>query len=414
MEKNMIQKGGPIMSNTSHPAIAKPPFFTPGVIIVSIMALIGLTGIGARFLFGLGHVTNLSNQFPWGLWIGVDVACGVALAAGGFTSAFIAEILMKDDFHDIVRPALLTAMLGYTFVGLGVFVDIGRSYNIWHMLLPSMWSPNSALFEVGMCVSCYLTVLYIEFLPIALERFKDRVPWPAVNGILHFLDRIMKKVIWVFIILGVMLSCMHQSSLGALNVIAATKIHPLWWTPILPMLFLLSAFCVGPCMVIFESGISMRSFKIPYHYESPTLAKLGKFLPFLLTVYFTAKLVDMLNRESWVYLVDGSFEGKMFMLEITIGIILPFCIFISERLRNSFGWLWLAGAMVVAGVVLNRVNVFIIGVSSPYQEMTGRYSPTGWEWCVTIGCICILTLIARLIILNFPVIHALEGGHDHE
>ena len=134
---------------------------------------------GLRFVFGLGAVTNLNDQYPWGIWIGIDVATGVALAAGGFTSAFIAHILHHERYHVLVRPALLTAMLGYTFVALGVCVDLGRYYNIWHVLMPSMWQGNSALFEVGMCVCCYLTVLYIEFLPIVCERFIGRVNLPG-------------------------------------------------------------------------------------------------------------------------------------------------------------------------------------------------------------------------------------------
>ncbi|MCK7523449.1 MAG: polysulfide reductase NrfD [Ignavibacteriales bacterium] len=218
-----------------------------------------------RFFFGLGAVTNLNNQYPWGLWIGVDVAAGVALAAGGFTTAALGHIMHKDEYHAIIRPALLTAMLGYTFVAIGVFVDIGRWYFIWHPLI--MWNGNSALFEVGICVMIYVTVLYIEFLPVVTERFIGKVNLPGflsglnkiVDKFLRLLDKGLSKTMFIFIIAGVVLSSLHQSSLGTLMVIAGPKMHPLWQTPILPLLFLLSAISVGFPMVIFESLIASRS-----------------------------------------------------------------------------------------------------------------------------------------------------------
>ncbi|HQF43611.1 MAG TPA: polysulfide reductase NrfD, partial [Ignavibacteriaceae bacterium] len=158
------------MSHDSYnPVPVKHKFFTPGVVGLIIIAVNGLVFLMGRFFFGIGSVTNLNNQYPWGLWIGVDVAAGVALAAGGFTTAALGHIIHKEEYHAIVRSALLTAMLGYTFVALGVFVDIGRWYFIWHPLI--MWNGSSALFEVGICVMIYLTVLYIEFLPIVTERF---------------------------------------------------------------------------------------------------------------------------------------------------------------------------------------------------------------------------------------------------
>ena len=141
-------------------------FFTPGVWVTVAIAAVGLGALLYRFIFGLGAATNLTDDYPWGIWIAIDVACGVALAAGGFTTAFIAHVVHRDVFHPLVRPALLTAMVGYTFVAIGVSTDLGRFWAIWHVMLPTMWQGNSVLFEVAICVMCYLTVLYIEFLPI--------------------------------------------------------------------------------------------------------------------------------------------------------------------------------------------------------------------------------------------------------
>ena len=270
---------------------ARGPFVTRGVGVLMAIAAGGLLVLAARLIWGLGAVTNLNDQYPWGIWIGVDVATGVALAAGGFTTAFVAHVLNLERYHSLVRPALLTAMLGYTFAALGVCIDLGRYYNIWHVLMPPMWQGNSALFEVGMCVTLYLTVLYIEFLPIVCERFCGRVNIPrvparvnrALDGLLQRLDRTLGKVIWLFILLGVVLSCAHQSSLGTLMVIAPSKLHPLWHTPVLPLLFLLSAFAVGLSMATFESLTAARSLKLTP--EMPVLRRVARMIPFLLLVY---------------------------------------------------------------------------------------------------------------------------------
>ena len=238
------------------------------------------------------------------------------MAAGGFMTAFIAHIVHGKGYKSVIRPALLTATLGYTFVALGVLTDLGRYYNMWHILLPKYWSPNSALFEVGMCVASYVTVLYIEFLPIIVDRFKGKVNLPGMfkklNGfferLLKIMDVSLKKVMTVFIILGVVLSCMHQSSLGTLMVLAATKIHPLWQTPILPLLFLLSAFVVGFAMVIFESLIASKSFNLKP--EITVLSRLARFIPILLGIYLAAKVIDMVGRNTYLYRSEERRVGK--------------------------------------------------------------------------------------------------------
>ena len=165
------------MNSYMKPSPVSKKFFTPGVIILTILALNGMAFLLARLVFGIGAVTNLNNQYPWGIWIGIDVAAGVALAAGGFTTAALGHVIHRAHYHDIIRPALLTALLGYTFVALSVSMDIGRWYYIWHPMI--MWNGTSALFEVGICVMIYLNVLYIEFLPVITERFINHVHLPV-------------------------------------------------------------------------------------------------------------------------------------------------------------------------------------------------------------------------------------------
>lgn len=388
------------------PESLKKKYFTPGVIILCILALNGLIILALRLIYGIGNVTNLNNQYPWGLWIGVDVAAGVALAAGGFTSAALGHVMHKEQYHAIIRPALLTAMLGYTFVAAGVATDIGRWYIIWHPLI--MWNGNSALFEVGICVMIYMAVLYFEFLPIVTERFIGKVKFEGVFSILNkpierilrLLDRALSKAMFIFIIAGVVLSTLHQSSVGTLMVIAGAKMHPLWQTPILPLLFLLSAISVGFPMVIFESLLSARSFGLKP--EMKILSKLSAIVGPLLGVYLAFKLGDMFIRGTFIYLTELSIESVMFVIELVIGVIIPLRMFLSEYVRHSKPLLFIASSLVVFGVLINRINNFIVAYNPPYSF--GRYFPSFGEISLTVGFAALLILIYRFVVLNFPVI----------
>jgi len=388
------------------PTPVSTKFFTPGVIFLLLLAVNGIAFVLARFLFGIGAVTNLNDQYPWGLWIGVDVAAGVALAAGGFTTAALGHVMHQEQYHVVVRPALLTAMLGYTFVALAVMIDIGRWYYIWHPLI--MWNGNSALFEVGICVMVYMTVLYIEFLPIVTERFMGRVNLKGflsrlskpIDKILHALDRGLSKTMFLFIIAGVVLSTLHQSSLGTLMIIAGPKMHPLWQTPILPLLFLLSAIAIGFPMVIFESLLATRSLGLKP--EVDVLSKLARMVPPLLGVYLAFKIGDMVIRESFVYLAEINTASVMFMVEILLGIIIPLRMFLSISVLRSPLWLFVASSLVIVGVLLNRINVFIVAYTPPVSY--GAYIPSFGEISVTVGFASLLVLMYRFLVMNLPVI----------
>ncbi|RKZ08032.1 Ni/Fe-hydrogenase cytochrome b subunit [bacterium] len=381
-------------------------YFTPGVIVLLILALNGLVFLAGRFIFGLGAVTNLDNSYPWGIWIGIDVAAGVALAAGGFTTAALGHLMHRESYNVVVRPALLTAMLGYTFVAFGVFIDIGRYYYLWHPLV--MWNGNSALFEVGICVTIYVNVLYIEFLPIVTERFIGKVNLRgplarlnrAVESLLRVMDRTLSKTMFIFIIAGVVLSCLHQSSLGTMMVIAGQKMHPLWQTPILPLLFLLSAIAVGFPMVIFESLLASRSLGLKP--EMHVLSRLGRFIVPTLGIYLAFKIGDMVIRETHVYLMEFTTESVMYALEIVLGVIIPLRLALSRAVLNSPLGLFVTSSLVILGVLLNRINNFIVAYTPPYATHT--YYPSFGELSVTIGCAAILVLLYRAFVLNFPII----------
>jgi len=383
-------------------------FWTPGVLVMLVFMIAGAISIIARFTGGIGYVANLTNARPWGLWVGVDVATGVALAAGGFTTAALAHIAGKHYYEPITRPALLTAALGYTFVVLGLLVDIGRSWAIWKPLLN--WNTNSVLFEVAMCVMVYLHVLYFEFFPIIAEQYKGRVNLSGIlsplNGIIDMIlkigDAIIGKIMWIFIILGVVLSCMHQSSLGSLMLVAPTKLHPLWYTPALPLLFLTSAFAVGYPMVVFETTLVTSSFKLDS--EMNILAPLTKITIFLLGAYMVIKLGDMFYRGTYVYLLDGTHQTNSFIVEILLGVMVPWVMLLFEKVRNSRRGIFIAASLIIFGVVLNRINVFIVGFKPPLSE--NGYFPAIGEILVTLGLIATLMFIYRFVVTYLPVLQA--------
>ena len=396
------------MSTHEHAAPVQVPFFTTGTKILFGIMLAGLAAYASRLLFSIGAATNLDDQYPWGIWISIDVASGVALAAGGFTTAALADIFHKERYHVITRPALLTAMLGYTFVVIGLLADLGRYYNVWHPMLPMMWQGNSVLFEVGICVMIYLTVLYIEFTPIVVERFKGKVNLPgALRGlnpvaefVLRLADRFLGRFISLFIIAGVVLSCLHQSSLGTLMVIAPTKMHPIWYTPISPLLFLMSAISVGFPMVIFESILASRSFKLKP--ETPILASIARYTPVLLGAYLAVRIADLTLRGAWHYVFEGSVQSIMFLIELGVGVVTPLVLLSIPKIRLTVKGLFISASMVIFGVALNRVNVFLVAYKPLYPVKT--YFPSVFEVMVTIGLISALVLVYRFVALNFPVV----------
>ncbi len=402
------------MSAHAKPVPVEARFWTPGVMVLVAFMLTGIPFVIARYMGGLAAVTNLDEAHPWGIWIGIDVATGVALAAGGFTTAALAHIFGRHQYEAVTRPALLTAMLGYTVVALGLAVDVGRTWALWYPII--YWQPNSVLFEVAMCVVIYLNVLYVEFIPIVVERFKGNLSLPGalgsfnniIDALLRLADRILGKVMWIFIIAGVVLSCMHQSGLGSLMLIAPTKLHPLWYTPMLPLFFLISALAVGYPMVVFETSIATGSLKLEDEME--VLTPLTRFTIFLLGAYLALKLFDMVNRKTYVYLLEGTVQSKAFIVEMLVGVIIPWLMLLNPRVRRSRRALFIACTLIDCGVAINRVNVFLVGFQPPFAEKA--YFPAVGELAVTAALISGLIFFYRVGVTYLPVISArrLEGS----
>lgn len=397
-----------------HEAVERQ-FLTPGTLILIIIMTIGYGYALVRMLTGIGTVTNLDTTHPWGIWIAIDVASGVALAAGGFTVAALVNIFGRKQYEALERPALLTAWLGYSFVGAGLLFDLGRYYNIWHPAI--YWQGNSVLFEVGICVMTYLTVLTVEFMPTLLagiaKHIDERSWW--TKPLLRFEKGIAKlrvfvrKILPIFVIAGVVLSFMHQSSLGSLMLIAPTKVSPLWWTPILPVLFLLSAIMVGFPVVIFESISAAKAFRRPPEME--LLAPLSRIIPFILAIYGTVKLVDLFVRNDLSVFTLNAGHTIAWLLEFGIGVVIPFILLVQKQVRESQRWLFIAVAMIIAGVVLNRLNVFLVGYSVVHG---GSYFPAVGEIAITAALISTIIFLYRFFANFFPVLPGHQRGPDEE
>lgn len=360
-------------------------------VLVVILAT-GFYSTLLRFAKGLGAATNLSDKFPWGIWIGFDVLCGVGLAAGGFTLAAAVYILHLERFHPIVRPAILTAFLGYAMVAVALLFDLGRPYRIWHPLV--MWNPRSVMFEVAWCVMLYLTVLALEFSPVVLERFRLAKPL-----------KIIKAITIPLVIVGVLLSTLHQSSLGSLYLIVPSKLHPLWYSALLPVFFYVSAIGVGLAMVIFESNLSARAFG--REIEMPLLAQLGKALVVVLAFYGVLRFQDLAGRGALRFLREPSTESVLFGLEVLLGLLLPLLMLVQRRVRESREGLFAAAILVIAGFLLNRLNVSITGMEATSGT---HYFPRWTEVSVTLSLVgagfLIFALAVRYLDVFEPQTHA--------
>jgi Ni/Fe-hydrogenase subunit HybB-like protein len=340
----------------------------------------------ARFVFGLGAVTHLSDATPWGLWVGFDVMGGVALAAGGFVVTATVYIFKLEKFHSIVRPAVLTAFLGYVAVVVGLLFDLGLPWNIWHLMI--YWNPHSPLFEVGWCVMLYLTVLTLEFFPVPAEDFS------ALARLRRFLIRLRIPLV----ILGVALSTLHQSSLGSLFLIMPYRLHPLWYSPLLPVLFLVSAVGLGLMMVIFESHFTAYLYRRKP--ETGLLGPLGSAARWALILYLALRFGDLAVRGQLHYLVGGAWQVKAFWGEIALLAIIPLVLLSTPQFQRERNWQWATAAIAVTGVVLNRIDV---GGLVDLSRGNRLYVPEWTELAVSLGIVAAATLVFLFMIEHFKI-----------
>jgi len=370
-----------------------------------LLTLMGIAFIVAmmRYAFGIGAISDLSYSYPWGFWISFDLFTGVVISSGGFLMAGTVYILGIEEFKPLLRPSILTAFLGYIMVAVALLVDLGQPLRIWYMMIH--WNHTSVLLEIGICVMSYLTVLAIEFAPVVFEGFK-------LNKWAHLIH----KFIMPFVILGVVLSTLHQSSLGSLLLIQPTKLHPLWWTPILPIMFFISAIAVGLAMIIFESSLSSRYFQRGL--EIHVLDKLARALPIVLIIYSLLKFGELAFAGDLRYLFTSGTLSVLFWAEILIGVFTPILWFSIKKNRTSPAALLTGAIITLLGMILNRFNVSWLAVRHPdpmfyLPTFMGNvnYFPTLPEVAVSIGIFSAGILAFGLLAKYFPVF---ESEHKTE
>ncbi|WP_027370408.1 sulfate respiration complex protein HmcC [Desulfovermiculus halophilus] len=367
---------------------------TPGRLLVGCIILLGLIVTFLRFTQGLGAVTNLDHNTPWGLWISFDLLCGVALAAGGFVTSAAVYIFGLHKYHFAVRPAVLTGFLGYALVVLALTYDVGIPWRLPYPFIVQP-GPSSFLFEVGLCVALYLTVLFLEISPAALEWLGKRR-----------LRSIVVKMTLVLTIFGVILSTLHQSSLGGLYLIAPSKLHPLWYSAYLPLGFFISSIVAGLSMVIFEGALSSRFMKHKMDAEhirhkddlAIGFAKAGAVV---LAGYFFIQLSSLAADNDWAYLSTG--YGAWYLLEIGGFVALPCLLFaLGAREKNVRLIRWTA-VLAVLGIVLNRFNVSLVAFNwhlAPDQ----RYFPSWMEFSISIFLVTLGVLAYTFVVTRMPVL----------
>ena len=377
------------MSDTSHaaPAPLGGPLVTPVTFTLGLLVLIAVVILGFRFAFGLGSVTNINDGYTWGIWVVYDVMIGSAFACGGYTIALLVYIFNKGEYHPMIRPALLASLFGYTLAGVSVLFDLGRYWNFWHIFWPGYANVNSVMFEVALCISAYILVMWIEFAPAFLEKFgfKD-------------LKRKLNKALFLIVALGVLLPSMHQSSLGSLLTVFGNHVHPLWQTPVMPLLFLMTAVTIGFAIVIFESCLSASGFRRPL--EMHLLSKLSAMMIWLVVAYLVVRLADLALRGALGYLFDPTLKAFSFWVETALFVVPVVLLWQSANRRNPSRLFISAFCLLLAGFML-RLNGYLIG----YESGAGwSYFPSVTEFMVSIGVIALEILGYIVLVRYLPIL----------
>jgi len=359
--------------------------FPVGTIILVILVLIGVWATIERFSQGLGATTALTDTRPWGLWIFFDVMCGVALAAGGFTIAGLVYVFRLKRFYPLLRPTILTAFLGYLLAAGSILYDLGQPLRFWHPFISQNY--HSVMLEIAWCVLLYLTVLALENSPLLFERLK-------MQAALRFI----RKLTIPLVITGIVLSTLHQSSLGALFLLTPYRLDALWYTPIIQVHFFVSAIMVGLAMIIFESTLSAYAFDHPQ--ETKLLSEIGGYIPFVAGLYILLKLLDLGIAGELGLMFSGSTTSLLFLTEMGL-VFIPLILFTIPAIRQSSAGLFWSATLVILGVVLNRFNVGFLGLNGAF------YLPTWSEWAITVGLVALGMLIYMFTVKNFDVL-----GHE--
>jgi Ni/Fe-hydrogenase subunit HybB-like protein len=367
------------------------------------MALAGLLAL-YRYAFGVGAISNLSNSYPWGFWVSFDLFTGIAISSRAFIIAAIIYIFELKEFKPMLRAVLLTALLGYIMEAMALMVELGHPERIWYFFIYQNWT--SFLLFIGLYVMIYIAIMAAEFSPAVFERLGWKKPR-------DFFNRAMKPLV----IVGVVISILHQGSLGALLLIQPTKLFPLWWTPFLPVLFFVSAIAIGLAMTIFESSLSSRYFKRGL--ESHLLGKLAAMIPWILGLYLILKFGELFFSGDVQYLFNSGTMSVLFWSEILIGVLFPMVWFAFKRNRQSASGLFLGAVALLLGMILNRfaVSWFAVNHADSITYMPtfmgpATYFPSWTEIAVSIGIFSFGILAFGLAVTYLPVFEPEEHSHS--
>jgi Ni/Fe-hydrogenase subunit HybB-like protein len=374
----------------------KIKMWTPATTVMVVIMAIGLLLIFYRLIRGLGAVTNLNDRFPWGLWIGIDVLGGVAMAAGGFLIAGAVYLLNMKKYKPIARAAILNAFFGYLLAATAITLDIGLPWNIWHPIF--MWQIHSVMWVVAIHVVLYTTTLATESSPMFFEKF-------GMEKAARFIHRIIVPVV----LFGVLLSTLHQSSLGAVYLIAAKKLSPLWYNSQVPTLFLISAVMMGLSMVSFETILSDKYLK---HKADPEiLSGLARGTLIAAVIYFIAKIWYLFKGPGISAAFNGTMEANMYLLEMIVGVVGPIILLSMKNVRESMKSILIVDILVISGVLLNRLNVSIFGVYRDQSATGFSYFPTWMEFMVTFAFIAFAIIGFKVSVKYLNVFPEAKAEH---
>jgi len=370
--------------------------------------LMGLGLVGAvltiwRFSVGLGPATGLSDGYPWGLWIAFDVVTGTALACGGYAVAIVLYILNKGKYHPLIRPAILTSALGYSVAAVGIAIDVGRPWSIWRIPLggfPDMGSYNwnSALLEVALCVMAYIVVLWIELSPAFFEKWKEDGSRPRLASFSKRAYGFMEKALIWIVAAGILLPTMHQSSLGSLMLLSGPRLHPLWNTPWLPLLFLVSCIAMGYAVVVLESTLASTFFRRKA--EIGMLNKLFGVAVITVWVYLAFRFVDLIARGRVAMMFTDGIHSLMFWIETAL-LVVPVVLYYRSGKWMDLGVMF-RGAMslALAGAVY-RFDTYLVAFQ-PGENWS--YFPTVPEILITVGLVALEIMVYIALVKRFPIL----------
>ncbi len=368
-------------------------WLTPFNIISLPVIILGLVLIVIRFWKGIGSITNLSQEIPWGLWIGFDVVTGVAFAGGAYVITFMVYILKVKKYHSIVRVTVLNGFLAYVFYAGALLLDLGRPWNVVNPIIGNSFGTSSVLFLVAWHFLLYMIAELIEFSPAIAE-------WLGAKRA----RKILSGMTLAAVIFGITLSTLHQSGLGALFLMAKEKIHPLWYSEFIPLLFLVSSVFAGLSMVIFEGSISQKVFfnqisEKNHKAHDGILTGLSKICAGALFAYFFLQLLVFIHGKRWEYL--GTPMGQWFLVEMIGFVFIPMVLFFYSYRKQSIALIRVAAILTMIGVILNRLNVTVIGFR---WDAPVHYVPSWMEIMVTLTVIFTEIWIFRWVINRMPVL----------